>query len=328
MSGIRQRPKIKIKVHYSDPAVTREYAITEAATEDEAVQAILGEALETDTINGVTHYLESIELNEFGGGAWDATAHYSKSTEQVEMNFDIGAGSSKMTVALQEVSAYNCIDPGDSDASDIPDFKCGINYNGNAFEGVDVEIPKLEFTVTRKKRISTLEGAYLQTLFAMSQTVNDAEYTIVFRGQTFIFAKGSLRFRGARVREDSDDSLDITYAFAYSKSIAVTSYTAWDGATNYVAGDKVTVSYKNYRALRATVGDAPATSTDDWEEIFENITIGDSRPITKEGWHYISIFFDEKKDDAGFLIKRPYGAYVYRVYDYSDFSNLELGLDG
>lgn len=51
----------------------------------------------------------------------------------------------------------------------------------------------------------------------------------------------------------------------------------------------------------------------------DELTIGDSDFIEKEGWEYLWVHYREQVD-AGYTIKRPIGAYVERVFEYADFS--------
>lgn len=77
------------------------------------------------------------------------------------------------------------------------------------------------------------------------------------------------------------------------------------------------------------------TSEDPWEINFEflaspNLTvpIGNTGETEyKRGWEYLWIRFADKGDgDAKCLVKQPVAAYVERVYDESDFSQIGLGV--
>lgn len=61
-------------------------------------------------------------------------------------------------------------------------------------------------------------------------------------------------------------------------------------------------------------------------ETSEGLTIGESNPIEKFGWDYLWVHYREMNDpnNTGFKVKRPIGAYVVRVFKYSDFSKLIL----
>lgn len=56
------------------------------------------------------------------------------------------------------------------------------------------------------------------------------------------------------------------------------------------------------------------------------LTLGPVCNISKLGWDYAWVLFDEFEDDvAYFLTKRPRAVYVERVYEFSDFSQLGIG---
>jgi len=53
---------------------------------------------------------------------------------------------------------------------------------------------------------------------------------------------------------------------------------------------------------------------------------GITNPIDKEGWHYLWYRYAQTVDSATVsTIQKPLGAYVDRVYDYGDFSTLNIG---
>ena len=222
MPRVFEKPRQTVKEHYSDPSSSREYSVIQAATRDEALLAVRSVAPQVDTIDDVSRFYSHTEIKEHGGGCWDATVQYSKNPDTTELNIDIAAGTVKMTYSKETVQWYDCTGEAVPDAGVgeyVPDFEKGIGYNGKQFDGVDVEIPRLEFTINKKYRQTTLDGAYIATLFKMAQTVNDDDFTITVAGQTLEFKKGSLRFRGARIKQDSDGNFDITYNFVYSKAI-------------------------------------------------------------------------------------------------------------
>lgn len=56
------------------------------------------------------------------------------------------------------------------------------------------------------------------------------------------------------------------------------------------------------------------------------LEVGPIVGIDKEGWDYLWVWYDERKDNnANVTIKRPIYAYVEQVYDDSDFALLGIG---
>lgn len=73
---------------------------------------------------------------------------------------------------------------------------------------------------------------------------------------------------------------------------------------------------------------------EDWEVSYKfvaspnmtGIQCGNIAGISKRGWDYLWILYEDKDDDnAKMLVKRPRAVYVDRVYGYSDFSLLGIG---
>ena len=220
MPQVNEKPKQFVKVHHSDPASTREYAISLASTRDIALAAIQAVAPAIDTIGGVSRFLESIEVKEFGGGCWDATAKYVKNPNRVEMNFDIGTGSIKAMQSIATVRTY----PEEVTLDfpyEPPNFDKGISYNGTHFDGADREISKLEFSLNKKLQMSILPATYLVDVFDLAQKTNAEEFSFTWKGQELWFPAGTLRFRGAQIKIDSDEALDLTYKFLYEKNVTV-----------------------------------------------------------------------------------------------------------
>lgn len=291
----------KVKIHFSDPSSTREYAITQAPTRDDAVQILLATAPDIDTVNEVQRFYAFAELNEFSGGGdcWDGVVHYEKNPNAVEMTFNISGSNSRFMYSRETVAGYNCTDAdaGSEIGFDIPDFGKGIGWNGTSYDGVDVESARMEFTISKKFKASLLGGEYIATLFQLAQKVNDDTWTYVWAQseseevewtQTLTFAKGSVRFRGASIKQDSDNNLDITYSFLYQ------------------------------RGLHNGVGEVGGVQVPD-----DNITIGDSEAIEMEGHQVLWIFFGGATN-ANHAIKEPKAVYVERVYDYANFDDLQL----
>jgi hypothetical protein len=73
--------------------------------------------------------------------------------------------------------------------------------------------------------------------------------------------------------------------------------------------------------------------TEDWEITFSfaaspNVTdlrVGDITGIDKKGWEYLWVRYAEA-EDADVLVKQPAAVYVERVYEYSDFALLGIGV--
>lgn len=74
--------------------------------------------------------------------------------------------------------------------------------------------------------------------------------------------------------------------------------------------------------------------TGDWEITYRfaaspnktGLVVGDIVGITKNGWEYLWVFYEDVEDaTAKMIVKRPLGAYVEKVYESGDFSLLGIG---
>ncbi len=75
-------------------------------------------------------------------------------------------------------------------------------------------------------------------------------------------------------------------------------------------------------------------SGEDWEISFNfaaspnrtNLTVGDITAIAKKGWEYLWVRYEDAEDaTAKTLVQRPVAAYVEKVYEEGDFSDLGIG---
>lgn len=75
-------------------------------------------------------------------------------------------------------------------------------------------------------------------------------------------------------------------------------------------------------------------SSSRWQLVFEflvipnatDIAVGDITVPAKKGWDYLWVYYQDTKDaSANMLVRRPFAAYVEKVYASDDFSNLGIG---
>jgi hypothetical protein len=247
-----ESPKQAGTVQFKGPTATREYVATGSLVKLDIQLAILATApaMETgvDTATGgtIALFLNKVSVTEVGGGTWKATCDYANTPDQWDLKFNIGTQTTKRQQAIKHIRTYDCVlggfkdGPGDF-TSGIKDFKGAIGVNGEEVAGVDCEIAKIEFTITLKLQFAALSSGYFWTVANMTPCVNNADYTIIFKGQSFIFPKGSLLFRGAPMTVDSDSQVTFTYFFAYSRNLTAGGGSApdWSATTTYGAGAQV-----------------------------------------------------------------------------------------
>lgn len=156
---------------------------------------------------------------------------------------------------------------------------------------------------------------------------------------------GAPDFGGAiGVTSDSVEGVDIVvpvYQFAETHYLPDAQVTpAFRGALFALTGRVNNAPFKGFNAgevlfLGASGSKRGTGAGSDWEIAFRfaaspnaaNITVGDIVNISKKGWEYLWVRYGDDLDaTADALVKRPVAAYVERVYDEGDFSQLGIGV--
>ena len=148
-------------------------------------------------------------------------------------------------------------------------------------------------------------------------------------------------FKGAiGVTQDNVEGVDITvpiYNFSethYIDSATVTN--PYKGTLFSLTGRVNDADFKGLNAGECLFLGASGSKRgeDDWEITFRfaglpnatGLMIGDIGPISKKGWEYLWVRYDDEEDtDANALVKRPVAAYIEKVYRDGGFSALGIG---
>lgn len=216
----------------SDQAFSRDYKLWGSYIADEIELALLTGA---DTsppfggINGVATslVLKTIELEslEDDASVWDAQATWGRAkqlkppeTNDEDISFDISPQTTRTTQSRSTVSKTAV-------SGTAPDFKGGIEWDGNAFQGVDIMSEAFSFTITKYVPNSEVTNAYIQSLRNSAFRTNTAQ----FRGH----APGECLYVGAAGSMRNDDDFTIAHKFMGIKN-----------ATAISIGD-ITVATKN-----------------------------------------------------------------------------------
>lgn len=327
--NIRESPKQEFTVHYSDPTSKRVYIVDGTLDRSDVVTKVGTTAPILDTIGSVTRFFDNYHVVEKGGGAWEATVEYRKNPSYWELSVDTSGGTAKVLQSISTVRSYTAVGAlvGSSPEEAIADgytadFKRAIGVTASSIEGVDVVIPKFDFSINYKLKMSSISSSYLMTIYDLTGKVNNATYTLSWKGQSLSFNKGDLRFMGAPCKQTRDDELDITYRFSAIKGLTAATGAAWDSTTPYAVGALVEHSSVVYRCVEAHTNWTPPDARY-WEQA--NITIGDSDPIVKEGWQYLWVRYRETVDGStNSIVKVPEYIYVEQVQKYGNFQLLGI----
>ena len=123
-----------------------------------------------------------------------------------EFNFDISAGTTKITQSLETMAAR----PGGGFLTALP-FNRAINVGTDSVEGCEIITPKMEFSYSRRLDYITL--AYVKDLHYLTGKVNSEPF--------LHFPAGELLFMGASGNFREQDGWTVNYKFAAAKNEAV-----------------------------------------------------------------------------------------------------------
>jgi len=142
------------------------------------------------------------------------------------------------------------------------------------------------------------------------------------------------------VTQDNVEGVDITvpiYSFAethYLPNSVVTN--AYKGTLFNLTGKVNSGAFKGLAAGECLFLGASGSKRgeEDWEITFRfagspnrtGLTVGDIGGISKKGWEYLWVRYQDTEDDnAKMLIKKPIAAYVEKVYEEGNFAALGIG---
>lgn len=135
-------------------------------------------------------------------GLWKVTVSYIRFENDTEFTFDTTGGTEHITQSLVDVASFGR--PGETP----PDFKGAIGVTDDRVEGVDVTVPKLEFTETYQFLDEEVGIDYKLTLSFLTGSVNQSDW----KG----YPAGTLKFMGAVGSKRGDDNWSITFRFAHN----------------------------------------------------------------------------------------------------------------
>lgn len=225
-------------------------------------------------------------------GLWEVTVLYDRNDPKgrgaVQFSFDTSGGKEKITQSKATIESAGASDADGSIPRSVPDCKGAIGVTDTSIEGVEITVPKLEFTITCVAAASALPPNYIMRLKGAVGSVNDDHFRVAYKGQVLEFGEQELLFLGGpgSYRGNGD----------------------WEFNLKFAASD--------------TVEDLVLGQTFDSISGEPNVA-GVIRIARKRGWEYLWVFYKEQKDGVSSrLVRLPLAAYVERVYDPIDFDAL------
>jgi len=151
--------------------------------------------------------------------------------------------------------------------------------------------------------------------------------------------KAAPNFYGAiNVTADNVDGVDVDIpTYEWTETWRLANITPAYGATLYAITGKVNASpFRTFAPgevlFRGATG--KKTRSDAWELTYRfaaspnatNLTVGNITGITKHGWDYLWVLYEDYEDaNASKLAKRPAAVYIEKVYADADFTALGIG---
>jgi hypothetical protein len=148
--------------------------------------------------------IESVEADPLGGGKWKGIARYSRLENDDELTFDTTGGTTKITQSLGTIGAYGI------GGMTPPDFKGAIGVSEDRVEGVDINLPALSFSITKRFKDAIIVGGYVRTLLNLTARTN----SMPFKGHD----TGEVLFLGANGAKRGDEDWTINFKFAVSEN--------------------------------------------------------------------------------------------------------------
>ncbi len=148
-------------------------------------------------------------------------------------------------------------------------------------------------------------------------------------------------FKGAiGVTKDSVEGVDITvpvYTFSETHILADADVDdTYKGKLFSLTGKTNDDTFKGFAIGEVLFQGASGSKrgNGDWEITFNfaaspnktGLTVGDITAVAKKGWEYLWVRYEDAVDaTAGAMVKKPLAAYIEKVYDAGDFSDLGIG---
>jgi len=190
-----------------NPCATLIYLIDGETTEANALSRLEGEAPLTH--EGLVRQNCEIAPYDEVNGMWEGTATYAeaevvkKEIGESTFRFSTGGGSRHITTSRGTV-AYAA-------SGTAPDYKSAIGVTKDGVEGVDIVVPKFEWSETHPIAAADVTSAYIQILKDLTGKLNNATWNG--------YAAGEVLFLGAEGSKRADGDWDITFNFAAGENV-------------------------------------------------------------------------------------------------------------
>lgn len=171
----------------------------------------------------------SVVVDHISAEHWKATATYvvpekekkDPDIGELEFDFDTTGGTQHLTSSKRTTHIFKL--PGFDTVQFQNAIGCKKTKHGFDVAGVDVIVPKLEFTITTSFAPNVITLDWIKKIARLTGRTNDAEW--------LTFPKGELLFAGARIKAKYREKTTVVFSFSASENITP--------ADNVTIGDNV-----------------------------------------------------------------------------------------
>lgn len=158
-------------------------------------------------------YRQTIQLERIADDTWEASVQYGQRPpanqnetlpDLSSYEFDTTGGTQHITQSLHTRRRYG--------VQIAPDLRGAIGVTKDGVEGVDITVPVFHFSETHRLPDAVVTPWYVNTLFSLTGTVNDAPFRM--------FQAGEVLFLGASGSKRGMDLWEITFRFAANPNVS------------------------------------------------------------------------------------------------------------
>lgn len=159
-------------------------------------------------------FRQSMDLEHVGYKLWNATVKYGPrkpretGPESGSFSFDISAGTQHVTQSRRTVGRWGLPI---REANGVPDYKGAIGVTKDSVEGVDIQVPTMNFSESYVLPAEMVTFAYVRALFHMTAKVNASSFRE--------FAAGEVLFLGASGSRRGEEDWDVNFKYAASPNV-------------------------------------------------------------------------------------------------------------
>lgn len=161
----------------------------------------------------------AVRVEQVAAGIWRATCTYAPAEARPPSEYEgflttFSTNGGSETVYLAKTQTRMALDSADPTTATDHGLQIGVTPDGEV-EGVDIVVPKFEFSETHYRPLASVNNAYALTLMGMTGAVNRTPFRqFPAKSVLFLGASGGIR--------PAEQDWEMTYSFAVSPNASLT----------------------------------------------------------------------------------------------------------